>query len=239
MKFLQDQLDIHCGGIDHINIHHTNEIAQSEAATGKKFFNYWMHGAFLNIVGGKKMAKSEDNFLTLENAFIKKGINPLAYRYAVLSVHYRKPMEYSEEVIKNAEKGLEHLRNQIKDLRFKIKDLRFNNFDKKFREKFLEAINDDLNMPQALAIVQELLKSDLPDEEKLAAVLDFDRVLSLNLNKVAAEEKLPDEIKNLKVLREKTRMEKNFEESDRLRKEIEDMGYMVEDTKDGMRVFKK
>ena len=100
MAELGEQLDIHCGGIDHINVHHTNEIAQSEAATGKQFFNYWMHGAFLNIKGGKKMAKSEGNFLTLENALIKKEIDPLVYRFAALQTHYRKPMEYSEEVMK-------------------------------------------------------------------------------------------------------------------------------------------
>ncbi|HWR92673.1 MAG TPA: cysteine--tRNA ligase, partial [Desulfobacterales bacterium] len=95
MKYLGDQLDIHCGGIDHIDIHHTNEIAQSEAATGRKFFNFWMHGAFLNIQGGKKMAKSEENFLTLENALNRRGIPPLAYRFAAFLTHYRKPMEYS------------------------------------------------------------------------------------------------------------------------------------------------
>ena len=93
LKYLSEELDIHCGGADHINIHHTNEIAQSEAATGKKFFNYWMHNAFLNIVGGKKMAKSDNNFLTLENALLKNKLNPLAYRFADLQVNYRKPME--------------------------------------------------------------------------------------------------------------------------------------------------
>ena len=99
MMYLGDQLDIHCGGADHVDIHHTNEIAQSEAATGRKFFNVWMHGAFLNIQGGKKMAKSEENFLTLENALVKRGIPPLAYRFASFLSHYRKPMEYSEESI--------------------------------------------------------------------------------------------------------------------------------------------
>ena len=86
-KFLGSQLDIHCGGTDHIDVHHTNEIAQSEAATGKPFFNFWMHGAFLIISGGKKMAKSEGNFLTLENAFLNKDINPLVYRFAAFQTH--------------------------------------------------------------------------------------------------------------------------------------------------------
>lgn len=239
MKFLGDKQDIHCGGIDHINVHHTNEIAQSEAATGKKFFNYWMHGAFLNIAGGKKMAKSEENFLTLENALIKKRINPLAFRYAVLSVHYRKPMEWSEAAILNAQNGLEHLYNQVRKLRIKNLEFRILNINDNYKNKFLAAINDDLNIPQALAVVYELLKSDLTDKEKLAAVLDFDKVFGLGLKRVAVEEYLPDEINKLVNERNKAREEKNFEESDKLREEIEKLGYVVEDTKEGMRVFKK
>ncbi|MFA4833514.1 MAG: cysteine--tRNA ligase [Patescibacteria group bacterium] len=232
MKGLGDQLDIHCGGIDHINIHHTNEIAQSEAATGKKFFNYWLHGEFLNISGGEKMAKSQENFLTLENALIKKGINPLVYRFAVLQTHYRKPMEYSEKTIKNAENGLEHLYNQIRELGDKKGKI-----DAGFKSKFLAAINDDLNMPQALAVIQELLKSDLPKLEKLATALDFDRMLGLNLG--VKEEKIPAEVEELKKQRETARREKNWKESDKLRDKIESLGYIVEDTKEGSRVFKK
>ncbi len=234
MKYLGEQLDIHCGGVDHINVHHTNEIAQSEAATGKKFFNYWMHGAFLNIAGGKKMAKSEENFLTLENAIIKNNFNPLSFRYAVLSVHYRKPMEWSSEAMENAEKSYKHLRNQVNDLGFKE-----GRIDKNFKEKFLEVINNDLNIPRALAIVQELLKSALPNEEKLAAVLDFDKVLGLSLSEAHKKEELPEEIKKLTAAREKAREENNFKESDRLRAEIENRGYIVEDSKEGTRVFRK
>jgi cysteinyl-tRNA synthetase len=234
MKYLGEQLDIHCGGVDHINVHHTNEIAQSEAATGKKFFNYWLHGAFLNIAGGKKMAKSEENFLTLENAVIKNNFNPLSFRYAVLSVHYRKPMEWSSEAMENAERGYKHLRNQVSDL-----GLKEGVIDKDFKEKFLEVINNDLNIPRALAIVQELLKSALSNEEKLATVLDFDKVLGLNLSEAHKKEELPEEIKKLVIAREKTREENNFKESDKLRAEIENRGYIVEDSKEGMRVFRK
>ena len=239
MKFLGDRLDIHCGGVDHINVHHTNEMAQSEAATGKKFFNYWMHCAFLNIAGGKKMAKSEDNFLTLENALIKKGINPLAFRYAVLSVHYRKPMEWSEAAILNARNGLEHLYNQVRKLKTKNSKPKTQNINDDYKNKFLAAINDDLNMPQAMAAAQELLRSDLSDEEKLASVLDFDEVLGLGLKQFAAEEHLPDKIKKLINARNKARKDKNFKESDGLREEIEKLGYVVEDTKEGTRVFRK
>jgi len=234
MKFLSAQLDIHCGGIDHINIHHTNEIAQSEAATGRRFFNYWMHNAFLNISGGKKMAKSGENFLTLENALEKNGINPLAYRFASLQVHYRKPMEYSEEAIKNAQEGLNHLYNQVREL-----GVEKENINNKFKNKFIEAINDDLNTSQALVISQELLKSNLSNEDKLATILDFDKVFGLNLDKISAQEELPNELKELVIERKRNREENNFDESDRLRDEIEKIGYIVEDTKDGMRIYKK
>lgn len=233
MAELSDQLDIHCGGIDHINVHHTNEIAQSEAATGKKFFNYWLHGAFLNIVGGKKMAKSDDNFLTLENAFDKKNISPLVYRFAALQTSYRKPMEYNEEVMKNAEKGFQHLTNQVRELGSEQGTV-----NQEFKNKFLACVDDDLNIAQALAAVQETLKSDLDKKDKLATVLDFDKVLGLELNLVNKEE-VPEEVKNLVGLRIKARAEKNWAESDRLRDEIEKLGYVVEDSGEGIRIKKQ
>lgn len=241
MKYLRNQLDIHCGGIDHINVHHTNEIAQSEAATGKKFFNYWLHGAFLNIAGGKKMAKSKENFLTLENAFIKKGYHPLAYRYAALSVHYRKPMEWSEEAIDNAQSGVNHLNAQLRELYQKIENYEKSDgrVNKSFKEKFIKMINDDLSMPRALAVVQKLLKSNLPNEEKLATVLNFDKVLGLDLKERMVKKIKNEFVEDLIIKRNKTRKEKNFKESDKLRDEIEKLGYIVEDTKDGQRVFKK
>jgi cysteinyl-tRNA synthetase len=260
MAELGEQLDIHCGGVDHINVHHTNEIVQSEAATGKKFFNFWMHGAFLNIVGGKKMAKSDDNFLTIENAFIKKNIDPLVYRFATLQTHYRKPMEYSEEAIKNAQKGLIHLRNQVRELGEQLGVVNL-----KYKNKFLEAINDDLNMPKALAVVQELLKSKIENKDKLTTVLDIDKVLGLDLesiivftsntqtslmpNSVLVSKETIDfwknkkenrgEIIDLMKNRQEAREKKNWQESDRLRDEIEKKGYIIEDNKDGMRVIKK
>jgi cysteinyl-tRNA synthetase len=236
MQFLGEQLDIHCGGIDHVDIHHTNEIAQSEAATGKKFFNVWMHGAFLNIQGGKKMAKSEENFLTLENALIKRGIPPLAYRYAAFQTHYRKPMEYTDESIRAAKNGLEHLHNQVRQAAGA-------GFDpspavhSEFREKFLTAINDDLNMPRAMATIQEMLKSDLPGTEKCATILDFDRVLGLSLDQVDKPREIPPEVQKLVEARLKARASKDFAASDRLRDEIQALGYEVKDTREGMKVL--
>ncbi len=232
-KYLSGQMDIHCGGQDHIDVHHTNEIAQSEAATGKKFFNYWLHGAFLNIAGGKKMAKSEGNFLTLDNAFVKKGINPLVFRFAALQTHYRKPMEYSEAAMMNAKKGYEHLLNQIRELGESIGSV-----NDSYKEKFREAVNDDLNIPRAMAVAQEMLKSDLNSQDKLATILDFDRVFGLDMDKVSAE-KLPAEIEMLVEKRGRARKEGDWEESDRLRNEIQKKGYIVEDGKGGSRVFKK
>ena len=238
MKYLGEQLDIHCGGTDHIDVHHTNEIAQSEAATGRKFFNCWMHGAFLIIAGGKKMAKSEGNFLTLQNAFVKKGINPLVYRFAAFQTHYRKPMEYSEESIQAARNGLQHLQNQARQAaqnstgqKGAVKD--------EFKTKFLEAINDDLNMPRAMAVVQEMLKSSMGDDDKHATILDYDRVLGLSLDQVDKPEELPQEIKNLVAERQAARDAKDWAASDRLRDTIQDLGYLVQDTKGGMQVIKK
>ena len=237
MQFLGEQLDIHCGGIDHIDVHHTNEIAQSEAATGKKFFNVWMHGAFLNIQGGKKMAKSEENFLTLDNALIKRGISPLAYRYAAFQTHYRKPMEYTDESIQAAKNGLEHLCNQVRDVA-KGGDAPAGTANSTFREKFLEAINDDLNMPRAMAVTQEMLKSDMPGTEKHATILYIDRVLGLSLDQVDIPREVPAEVQALVEARRRARASKDWAGSDRLREEILALGYTVKDTRDGMKLLK-
>lgn len=237
---LSDMLDIHCGGVDHINVHHTNEIAQSEAAyPDKKFFNFWMHGAFLNIVGGKKMAKSEGNFFTLENALLKRGINPLVFRFAALGTHYRKPMEYSEESFKNAEKSFTHLVNQAREIFSEKEIAEISGQGSNCKEKFVSAINDDLNMANALAVFQELLKSDLQKSEKRALILDFDKVLGLGFLALCEKSELPEYIQKLKQERDRARNEKNWQESDRLRAEIERHGYIVEDGKDGIRIIKK
>jgi cysteinyl-tRNA synthetase len=238
MKFLGDQLDIHCGGTDHINVHHTNEIAQSEAATGKRFFNFWMHGAFLIIAGGKKMAKSTENFLTLENAFLKNEINPLTYRFAAFLTHYRKPMEFSDEGIEAARNGLLHLQNQVRQV-IAAGAGNDNAISAEYKNKFLAAVNDDLNMPRAMAVIQEMVKSSISDAEKLATILDFDRVLGLNLNQLDQEQVLPEAVQKRVDARLKAREGKDFATSDRLRAEIEAMGYLVQDTRDGMKVIKK
>lgn len=235
MKYLGDMLDIHCGGTDHIDVHHTNEIAQSEAATGKPFFRFWMHGAFLIIAGGKKMAKSEDNFLTLDASFTRQGIDPLTFRFASFLSHYRKPMEYSEESILAARNGLQHLHNQVRTLK---DSARASTIDPGYLEKFKSALNNDLNMPQALAAAQELLKSDLEPGVKLATVLDYDRVLGLDLDKIDRDQSLPPEVQAMVDARQQARKEKNWALSDELRDKIQALGYTVQDNPQGMKVFK-
>ena len=235
MKFLRGMLDIHCGGTDHIDVHHTNEIAQSEAATGQPFFKFWMHGAFLIITGGKKMAKSEGNFLTLESSFIQKGIDPLVFRFATFLTHYRKPMEYSDEAVQAAHNGLQHLHNQVRTLMDQGPPT---TVDTEFDRKFKSALNNDLNMPQALAVVQEMLKSGLDASVKLATVFRFDQVLGLDLDMVSRAQALPPEIQTLVDARGQARREKNWAQSDQLRDQIQSMGYTVQDGPLGMKVFK-
>jgi len=235
MKYLKHMLDIHCGGTDHIDVHHTNEIAQSEAATGKPFFNFWMHGAFLIIAGGKKMAKSEGNFLTLASSFTEQNLDPLGYRFAAFQTHYRKPMEYSEEGIAAAQNGLQHLRNQVRALTDAGPATRI---DAPLKDKFRTAVNNDLNIPQALAVVQELLKSELEPGVKLATVLDFDQVLGLDLHKIGDEQTLPDDIQALADARRNARQQKDWAKSDELRDRIQALGYVVQDLPQGMKVFK-
>ena len=238
MKFLGDQLDIHCGGTDHIDVHHTNEIAQSEAATGNRFFNFWMHGAFLIIAGGKKMAKSAENFLTLENAFLSNDIKPLSYRFASFLTHYRKPMEFSDEGIEAARNGLLHLQNQVRQV-VAAGIGGDKAISAEYKNKFLGAVNDDLNMPRAMAVIQEMLKSSVSDTVKLTTILDFDRVVGLNLDQLDQERALPEAVQSRVDARIKARKSKDFATSDRLRAEIEAMGYLVQDTKDGMKIIKK
>ncbi|MBI5063050.1 MAG: cysteine--tRNA ligase, partial [Desulfatitalea sp.] len=219
----------------HVDVHHTNEIAQSEAATGRKFFNYWMHGAFLIIAGGKKMAKSEGNFLTLETTVAAQRIDPLAYRFAAFQTHYRKPMEYGDEAIAAAQNGLQHLRNQARAL---MDAGAPSEVDAGYRERFLQAINNDLNIPQALAVAQDMLKSELPPPAKLATLFDYDLVLGLDLQKSGAEQALPADIQALADARQRARKEKQWALSDQLRDRIQALGYVVQDSSQGMKVFK-
>lgn len=242
LKYLKNNLDIHCGGIDHINVHHTNEIAQSEAATGKNFFNFWLHGAFLNIGGGKKMAKSGDNFLTLEKAVLQHNINPLAYRFLACQVHYRKPMEYSLSALKQAAGSLLKLQTQVSSY-FNSSAQKQGCINLEFKNKFIEAINNDLNIPKALAVVSAVINSNLSQADKWVTISDFDKVLGLDLSLPVKKEKITinSQAKDLLAARNQARLQKNFKEADRLRDELKSLGYIIEDTAEGsvLKLFKK
>lgn len=228
VKYLGEQFDIHCGGIDHIPVHHTNEIAQTEAVTEKKpWVKYWLHGEFL-LIEKDKMAKSGDNFITLQT-LEKKGIDPLAYRYFLLQGHYRKQLHFTFEALEAASQGLKRLRNTIANISEEaVKDM-------SVAGAFLEAINDDLNTPEALAILWKGLKDKVVTKE---IVTDFDKVLGLKLLDLETKEAIiPENIQILVEKRKQARSEKNWELSDSLRNEIIELGYEVEDTQDGQQVY--
>jgi cysteinyl-tRNA synthetase len=154
LHFLKDHLDIHCGAVDHINIHHTNEIAQSEAATGKKFFNYWLHGEFLNIGENEKMSKSKGNIMTLESVSKEYSAEALAFRYLCFLTHYRKSINFKGEALIQASAALTNLRRAVSALGENSGQV-----NEDYKNQFSAAINDDLNMPQAIAVLQSLIKS--------------------------------------------------------------------------------
>ncbi len=231
MKYLGESFDIHCGGIDHIPIHHTNEIAQSEAATGKRFVNYWLHNEFVILKDNVKMAKSGENFITL-NELIKRNYSPEDYRYLCLTTHYRKPLMFSYEALDGAKNSLQKLKNHILDIKKNKKDKNPPNI-KKYKEEFLKAINDDLNTPEALAVLWNLIKdSDINNNSKYKLILDFDNIFGLNLSKIK-QEKISGEIIKLAEEREKARKTKNWKKADQLREEIRSKGYLVEDSEKG------
>lgn len=228
VKYLGQPFDIHCGGIDHIPVHHTNEIAQSEAAYNKPLANYWMHGEFV-IINNDKMAKSTGNFITLET-IKEKRFSPLAYRYLLLQTHYRKQLNFTWESLEAAQNGLNHLYNSIAKLDT-VKE------KKEIKQKFIEYINNDLNIPEALALIWETLKTKTISKKTL---LQFDQVLGLDIEKNSTFSKeMPLEIQKLIDERNLARKNKDYTKSDELRKKLENSGYEVEDTKEGTKLHKK
>jgi cysteinyl-tRNA synthetase len=229
-KYLGEQFDIHCGGIDHKPVHHTNEIAQTESATGiVPWVKVWMHGEFLNDQSGK-MSKSKGDFLTLE-VLKEKGFDPLAYRYFLLSAHYRKQLSFSFEALEAAQNGLNNLRRKIAEIPDHVAK------DQHHSEAFLAAINDDLNMPEALAVVWNGVKEGTLSIE---TIIHFDKVLGLNLHQPKeAQEPIPTLVQKLLEERITAREAKDFKRSDELREKIQAEGYELEDTKDGQKVKRK
>jgi cysteinyl-tRNA synthetase len=237
IKELGIPFDIHCGGVDHILIHHTNEIAQGEAALGKILARYWLHGEFLILKEGK-MAKSKGNIIILKD-LIEKGVNPLAYRYLCLNAHYRSKLIFSWEVLKAAQNSLDNLYDKIRDFQNENDtSLSSSNFKimKNYKKQFLNFINDDLNTPKALALTWKLVKDKtISNKVKYQLLLDFDKVFGLKLDKIT-KTTIPSKIKKLVQLREKYREEKNWQKADTVRKEIQKKGYQIEDTKEGPKI---
>lgn len=234
--YLGVPFDIHCGGIDHIAVHHTNEIAQTKAAEGKDMARFWMHVEFLTIKHGR-MGKSEGNFIALHHV-IEKGFNPLAFRYLALNTHYRQKLNFSWEALRGAQNALNKL--YLATLGFDKPNIGCAEFE----ERFKNAVNDDLNTPQALAVVWDLIKSDYPTSAKAQSLYQFDSVLGLNIQNQTRKiknglKKIPQQVTDMIEKRDSLRKEKKWEQADALRKEIEHAGYWVEDDTDGTRIVPK
>lgn len=223
---LGPKIDLHTGGVDLIFPHHENEIAQSEAKTGESpFVKYWIHGAHLLVDSGK-MSKSLNNFYTLSD-LKTRGFEPLALRYLFLQTHYRQEMNFTWEALAGAQTALNKLRREI------------SGYDEpkvgcaELEEKFLEAINDDLNMPKALSVVWEVINSKNPSSAKAQSLFKFDEVLGLSLRDskkfIEKENEVPAEVQKLLKEREELRKQKKYDLADKIRDKIIEMGYKVED----------
>ena len=231
MKYLGGNFDIHCGGIDHIQIHHTNEIAQSEAATGKEWVHYWVHGDFL-IMKRAKMAKSGDFFITLQK-IMDKGFDPLDYRYLTLTAHYRSKLNFDWEALEGARNAFTKLKNKI--IEFKKNKTSKNPKNKiKYKKKFQKIIDDDLNMPNALALLWDVVKANnIGSKEKLELIFDFDKIFGLKLKDVTEKIiKLPKEIADLIKKRNEARKKKDWKAADKIREQLRKKGIVLEDVED-------
>jgi cysteinyl-tRNA synthetase len=239
MKYLGETVDIHTGGIEHIPTNHENEIAQSEAATEKPFVKYWFHNNHL-MIDGKKMSKSLNNFVTVQD-LQKKGIDPMALRLLFLQSHYRQQLNFTEDSINGAQEAYNRIKQFI--IMFRNSKGRTYLSEEKlgkiemYKQKFENAIFDDLQIPEALALMWEVIKSSIPSTDKLDLLFTFDEVFGLKLNEIV-KEVIPEEITLLAQQRQEARKNKDFAKSDELRKKISEKGFIVEDTDKGF-VIKK
>ena len=228
-KYLGPWFDIHCGGEDHIAVHHSNEIAQTQACHGTRLANFWMHGHFL-MLDAARMSKSSGDFLRIQT-LVDRGFDPLAYRYLCLTAHYRSTLRFTQEALEAAQAALDRLRRAYASW---PED---GTADEGFVARFDSEVNQDLNLPRALAVLWELVKSDLPVETRRATVDRLDTVLGLNLAEWRADSfDIPADVAALVAQREKARAERNWEESDRLRDALQAMGWQIQDSVDGQRV---
>lgn len=228
---VEGTIDIHAGAVDLIFPHHENEIAQSEAKEGRKFVNFWLHAEHL-LVDGKKMSKSLNNFYTLGD-IEEKGYSALDFRYLTLTAHWRDKLNFSWESLESAKNTLSRAKKIVSGIS------EIGKVDEEYSKKFKSALENDLNMPEAIAVFWQMLRDDkIKSEDKKATALDFDRVLGLNLAKTEKIE-VPDEVKKLVSEREKARSEKDYARADKLREQIEKLGYIVEDSEGKSKVSKK
>ncbi|MFV0275334.1 MAG: cysteine--tRNA ligase [Bacilli bacterium] len=235
LKYLGEYLDIHCGGIDLVFPHHTNEIAQSEAYLGHKWCSYFVHSEYLNDKHGK-MSKSKGDFLTL-NKLIEKGYNPLIYRLFCLMSHYRNQLVFSYESLDNASNVYESLKKKIATLKSNEEnenDL----YIERYLSQFKSYISDDLNTSNVITLIFNCLKEDINDNTKIHIIRQIDKILSLDLFKrrFIDMDKLK-KAKNLLEARAKAKQGKNFILADKLREEIKSLGFEIEDTKNGSKVI--
>ena len=235
-KYLGEEFDIHTGGVDLIPTHHENEIAQSKGLTGKIPSKFWMHSEFLLINNGR-MGKSLGNAYTVQD-LINEGIEPLAYKLFCFSSHYRNKLNFTWEGAKASQTALNRLREAV------VKHI--NGTDKvdekviqEYKSRFMEAINDDLNMPSAMGIVWEVLKNENKSIYYRNLLCEFDEVLGLGIDKITKdyriknEDEIPNSINELVLKRQEVRNNKDWAESDRIRDELKKLGYVIEDTKEG------
>jgi len=231
-KYLGTFFDIHCGGEDHIPVHHPNEIAQTQACHGTRLANFWMHYYFLQL-DDAKMAKSAGGFLRMQT-LIDRGYDPLVWRFFCLSAHYRSKLNFTWESLDGAATALNRLHMAAYEWG------RPGTVDEEHMDGFAECINDDLNMPRALAVTWDLVKSDLPPATKKATLLEFDKILGLRLAEwEPKEETVPDEIMALVEQRQQARKEKHWKDADAFRDQVMAAGYEVEDTPQVPRVKRR
>lgn len=247
MKHLGKHIDIHTGGIDHIPIHHTNEIAQTEAVTGEQFVNYWMHVNFLQLLkedvdetlddAELKMSKSKGTAYTLDQ-IVEKGIDPLALKFLYLSAHYRSELKFNFKILENTQHAFNKLQNKVYQMR---KDFtgKIPNEPLEAAKEIIDILNHDLDTPKALAKFYEIMNSDLSLKEKLNTVMVFDSLTGLNLlNYEPADFEVPDEIIMLAEERYNAKLEKQWDIADLLRNKVKELGFEIKDTKDGYEINK-
>lgn len=229
LKNIGEYLDIHCGGVDNIFPHHTNEIAQSESYIGHKWCKYWVHGEHLNDSTGK-MSKSKGKVLTI-STLEEDGYNPLSYRFMVLQSHYRKQLAFSFESLRGAENAYKKLKRQV--LNLKENEEIDNNIKEDFINKFKECLSDDLNTANALTLIYEVLKSNTTDTTKKEIIKEFDKVLSLDLTKEETKEIDEAYINEMINKRNEAKKNKDFALADSIRNDLEAKGIILKDTREG------